>query len=416
METTPATAGPAAAKAAAPGGVAATRKPRRRRWLLGAAAAILAVGVAGWWLLGRPRAVSYSVSLLSVGEISRSVTASGTVNPELTVLVGAYDSGTIDSISCDFNTRVHRGQICARIDPKPYQVVADEDAAALATARAQLVKDQAALIYAKAADQRSSTLWSENSISRDAAELARSADDQAAAQVALDAATVNERAADLTAAKINLGYTNITSPVDGTVVSRNVTQGQTVASSFQTPTLFLIATDLTRMQVDANVSEGDVGSLAVGDTATFTVDAYPRRTFPAVITQIRQSPQSVQNVVTYDVVLTVANLDGALMPGMTATTKIITAERNGVLRAPSQALRYRPGGLAAKARPAGAEIYVLRDGKPVAVAVRAGLSDDTYTEISAPGLKAGDQVITAETAGSAGAPGGARAPTPTLRF
>ena len=190
------------------------------------------------------------------------------------------------------------------------------------------------------------------------------------------------------------------------MVSRNVTVGQTVAASFQTPTLFLIATDLTKMQVDTNVSESDIGGIKDGDKALFTVDAFPKRTFQGTVTQVRQSPQTVQNVVTYDVVVSVDNHDLALKPGMTAANRIVIDERNDVLRVPSQALRYAPATAGATRRSGKstgttrptpqARVWVLRDGKPVRVAVTAGLDDDTYTEIVKGELKPGDQVIIAE--------------------
>ncbi|MBV9994562.1 MAG: efflux RND transporter periplasmic adaptor subunit [Caulobacteraceae bacterium] len=387
-------------------------------WLILATGILLAVGLAAWWGFGRPPPPRYVAAEAAVGPVTRNITASGTVNPQLTVLVGAYVSGTIQDISCDFNTRVRRGQICARIDPRPYQTVVDQDAAALATARAQLVKDEAALAYARSVYGRYAALLSQDSIARQSVDEARSAVDQAAAQVGLDRANVKQHQASLDAALVNLGYTRITSPVDGTVVSRNVTQGQTVAASFQTPTLFLIATDLARMQVDANVSESDIGGdLRAGDRATFTVDAFPQRTFHAVVTQIRQSPQTVQNVITYDVVLTVDNSDLALKPGMTATSKIILAERHNVLRVPNQALRYRPGGIARRGQSgstdraggAGVErqaprVFVLRDGKPTRVAVATGLADEAFTEIVGGALRAGDRVITSEGGGAGEAP------------
>ena len=206
---------------------------------------------------------------------------------------------------------------------------------------------------------------------------------------------------------MNLDYTNITSPVDGTVVSRNVTMGQTVAASFQTPTLFLIATDLTKMQVDTNVSESDIGGIKEGDRATFVVDAFPKRTFAGAVTQARQSPQTVQNVVTFDVVVSVDNSDLALKPGMTASTKIIVDQRNDAIRVPDQALRYAPGGLEGGATPEATaplvtssigineagQLWVLRDGQPKAIWVVLGLDDDSFTEIIKGDLKVGDQVI-----------------------
>ncbi len=205
------------------------------------------------------------------------------------------------------------------------------------------------------------------------------------------------------------------SPVDGTVVSRNVTGGQTVAASFQTPTLFLIATDLKQMEVDTNTSEGDMGDIKVGDKATFTVDAYPQRIFQGTVTQVRVSPQTVQNVVTYDVVVGVQNNDLALMPGMTASTQIIVDQRTDVTRVPDQALRFTPGGLsrvAAAGAPAKAkaQVWVLRDGSPVAVPVVTGLDDGNFTEIVQGDFQPGDRVIVAESGGQGTGVSGLPAP------
>jgi HlyD family secretion protein len=287
--------------------------------------------------------------------------------------------------------------------------VVDQNKANLAEAKAQLQKDQAALIYAKLNYERFERLGQTNAISKDSVDNARGNYDQAFAQVDLDQAVIMQREAALAAAQVNLDYTDIVSPVDGTVVSRNVTMGQTVAASFQTPTLFLIATDLTKMQVDTNVSESDIGGVKDANKATFTVDAFPKRTFDGAVNQVRQSPQTVQNVVTYDVVIGVDNTDLALKPGMTAATLIVIDQRNDVVRVPSQALRYSPSGLPAAARTGGrsndaqAQVWVLRDEEPVAVPVVAGLDDDTFTEIVKGELKLEDRVIISEQRASEGA-------------
>jgi len=247
--------------------------------------------------------------------------------------------------------------------------------------------------------------------------------DQAAAQIAYDQSSIQEREAELRAAQINLGYSKIISPVNGIVVSRNIEVGQTVAASFQTPILFLIATDLTKMQVDTNVSESDIGGVKVGDRATFTVQAFPRRQFEGAVRQVRQAPVTVQNVVTYDVVVAVSNIDNSLKPGMTATTRIIKAEHDDVLMVPEQALRFLPegarasrgtgGGRAAKAA-GGADrpgrLWVLRDGKPAAVPVRVGLDDGTSAEVVSGEVREGDRVIVAEP--TAESSGGARQQAP----
>jgi HlyD family secretion protein len=235
-----------------------------------------------------------------------------------------------------------------------------------------------------------------HAVSQEAFDNAKNAYDQAVAQIAYDEATIQQHQATLDAAQVNLDYASIVSPVDGTVVSRNVTMGQTVASSFQTPTLFLIATDLAKMEVDTNVSESDIGGIKPGNNATFTVDAYPKRTFDGTVSQVRQSPQTVQNVVTYDIVVSVDNSDLKLMPGMTAASRVVTDQRVDVIRVPNQALRYAPNGLAGAAPPGHAQVFVLRDGRPVAVPVATGLDDDGFTEIVSGELKPGDLVITAE--------------------
>jgi len=238
-------------------------------------------------------------------------------------------------------------------------------------------------------------------VSKDAYDSAHSEYLQALAQITFDEATIQQRQAVLDAAQVNLDYTKIVSPVDGTVVSRNVTIGQTVAASFQTPTLFLIATDLTKMQVDANVSESDIGGVKQGNKATFTVDAYPRRVFEGTVAQVRQSPQTVQNVVTYDVVISVTNSDLALKPGLTAATRILVDQRTDVLRVPNQALRYVPTG--SSIRDTGkARVWVLRDETPTPVQVVTGLDDDEFTEITQGNLKPGDKVIVAEARNSSG--------------
>jgi len=295
---------------------------------------------------------------------------------------------------------VKKGQVCAKIDPRPYQTAVDQAKANLAVGKAQLQKDEAALVYAKVNYERNATLVKSNAVSLDAVDNARSVYEQAQAQVVYDQAAIEQRQAELEAAQVNLGYTDIVSPVEGTVVSRNITIGQTVAASFQTPTLFLIASDLTKMQVDTNVSEGDIGGIKLDDQVQFSVDAFPNRVFEGRVTQIRQSPQTVQNVVTYDVVVGVGNNDLALKPGMTAAVRVIIDQRKDVLRVPSRALRYRPEGAV---RPDGAKprIWVLRDSQHVPVEIEPGLSDDDYVEIRSGELTPGDQVIVAERAAAA---------------
>jgi HlyD family secretion protein len=387
---------------------------------------VIAAAVFGYLRWGATGDTVHDVTAeVTRGSVTRTITTTGAVDPVITVLVGAYVSGTIQSCSCDYNTKVKAGQLCAKIDPRPYQMIVDQDTANLANAEAQLAKDQAALAYAKVSYERDAGLLAKGVVSRDTVDSEKSAYDQAIAQIKLDEATIQQRKAELHAAQVNLDYTNIVSPVDGTVVSRNITIGQTVAASFQTPTLFLIAQDLTKMQVDTNVSETDVGNAKVGQKAFFTVEAYPERTFWGEVAQVREAPITVQNVVTYDVVVNVDNSDLALLPGMTANTRIVTEERDDVLRVPVRALRFTPRDAEPQADSGGHHhqsqdaVWVVRDGERVRVALQLGLNDGTYAEVVKGDLKSGDQVIVdqvvrGERRPSSGGPGGpGRPPGPS---
>ena len=391
---------------------------------------VAALAIAGLlvWNAQRAAAVRYVTAPLSVGAISREVTASGSVNPVVNVQVGAFVSGNIQALFCDYNTEVRKGQLCAKIDPRPYQAAVDKAQADLGTQQAQLGKDQASLAYAQIGLDRATTLHARGFDSQSALDLARTARDVAQAQIRADQSQVRQSEAALRTTQLNLAYTDIASPVDGTVVARNINVGQTVAASFQTPTLFLIAQDLTKMQVDTNVSESDIAGLAPGQPASFTVEAFPGRVFRGQVAQVRQAPVSVQNVITYDVVIAAANSDLSLKPGMTATARIVTARRDGVLRAPAQALHYVPASASAataapangrpshRAAVAGSRLWILREGKPVAVPVTTGLDDDANVQVSGGGLKAGDRVIVSESKGPPAARTSGHAPTPSLRM
>lgn len=343
----------------------------------------------------------YITAPVERGEVMRTVTATGTVNPVLNIIVGTYVSGVIQDLYCDFNTRVTKGQLCAKIDPRPYQTIVDQDRANVATAKAQLLKDQASLTYAELTFTRQQSLLQSGITSQEAFDNAQSLRDALKAQVALDQASILQRQAELENAEVNLAYTDIRSPVDGMVIQRNITIGQTVAASFQTPTLFLIATDLTKMQVDTNVSESDLAHLTEGRPATFTVESFPNRVFRGTVVQVRQAPQSIQNVITYDVVVGIQNSDLALKPGMTATVRIITGDQSNVLRIPNQALRYLPPGMKRQGTPEQApqqqrDIWILRNGIPQKVIIRPGLEGDSYTVIQAGELHEKDAVIIGE--------------------
>ena len=397
------------------------RKPRRWwRWAAVGALLVVGTGAALYWTLRRPAPLQYVTAPVARGSVSVGLTATGTVNPVTVVEVGTYVSGPIVKWYCDYNSHVTVGQLCAQIDPRPFQMVADQARANLAVANAQLVKDRANLAYAKTTYERDSGLLQRGIVSQATVDNDKSTYDQATAQITYDESSIQERTAELNAAGVNLGYSKIISPVDGIVVSRNIEVGQTVAASFQTPILFLIATDLTKMQVDTNVSESDIGGVKVGDRATFSVQTFPGHQFQGKVRQVRQAPVTVQNVVTYDVVVDVDNRDGALKPGMTATTRIVKAERDDVVTVPKQALRYLPegggrSGPGARAnRPPGAagkggdsghrgRVWVLRDGTPTAVPVTIGLDDGTSAEITAGEIKEGGHVIVAEASTQAGA-------------
>jgi len=398
---------PEAARQPAPDAVTPRKRLHRLSRYGAIGAAILIALLAAGWLSRRPAPPQYLTAPISRGTVARTVTATGTVNPVMTIIIGSYVSGVIQDVYCDYNTRVKKGQLCARIDPRPYQ-------AALEQAKGQLARDSAQLSGAQADLARYAVLVRQDSVARitytDQAALVH----QLEGSVQLDRALVSN-------AEVNLGYTNIVSPVDGTVVARNVTIGQTVAASFQTPTLFLIATDLTKMQVDTNTSESDIGAITAGSPADFTVEAYPDRSFHGSIVQVRQAPQVVQNVVTYDAVVGVDNPGFLLKPGMTATVSIVTAQRSNVSRIPDQALRFTPNGLnpagataaspgAAPASPAAtaaaqsARVWVLRQNQPVAVPVRVGLDDGTYSELVSGDLRSDDRVIIGEQRTGTGEP------------
>ncbi len=369
--------------------------------------AMLVVAVAGaTYLSVRRRAPArYITQTMTRGPIVRSVSATGALNPVITVQVGTYVSGPIEAIYTDFNAKVKAGQLCAKIDPRPYQILVDKARAEVANSQAQLVKDRADLAYKELSYRRSARLLKAGVVSQDVYDNALSVAEQARAQLKLDEAAIGQQKAALKQAETNLNYTNIVSPVDGTVVARNVDVGQTVAASFQTPTLFLIAKDLTEMQVDTNISESDIGPIHVGQRAEFMVDAFPNRQFEGVVAQVRQAPITVQNVVTYDVVVSVANPEFLLKPGMTANVTIVVDRRDSVLRVPIAAMRFVPpqqsstGAGAAAVGDGGLRKTLVwmpaAAGRLSPVAVTLGINDGSFAEVLDGGLRPGDRVVTA---------------------
>jgi HlyD family secretion protein len=306
--------------------------------------------------------------------------------------VGTQVSGTIKNLYADFNSPVSKGQLIAQIDPAFYETQ-------LAQAQANTDRAEATLRDAERVLNQNKALFERNLVAKNDYESAVTNYDAARAQLA-------QAKAALKTAETNLGYTNIYSPVDGVVISRNVDIGQTVAASFQTPTLFTIAQDLTKMQINTNVAESDIGKVKVGQEVEFTVDAYPDTTFKGKALQVRRAPITVQNVVTYDVVIQVPNRDFKLMPGMTANVSIIITTRENVLRVPNAALRFKPerpagsasadksaSGAVEKKGPAKPAVWILEDGQPKRVTITLGITDGTETEIVSGDLQDGQEII-----------------------
>jgi HlyD family secretion protein len=332
------------------------------------------------------------------GDIVTTVTATGTVNAVTTVLVGTQVSGTIKKIYVDFNSAVKKGQLIAQIDPALFDEQVAQARANLLAAKANVEKAEASLVDAQRTRDRNAELFRKNLIARSDLDTAETNMETSRASVSAAKAAVAQTDAALRNAQTNLGYTKIVSPVDGTVVSRNVDVGQTVAASFQTPTLFTIAQDLTKMQIDTSVDEADIGKVNVGQETEFTVDAYSESTFKGKVGQVRIAPITVQNVVTYDVVVTVDNPDFRLKPGMTANVSIIVASKKDVVKIPNAALRYRPAERTrTKQAQKGSGVYVLENGKPKRIPVTLGISDGTFTELLTGEIREGQEVITEET-------------------
>ncbi len=373
------------------------------------AAAVLLILVfgGGWlaWSLYRGTAAHYVTQKIERGPIVRSVTTSGVIGLAASTPVRARVSGVIQALYCDTNTRVNAGHLCAKIDPRPYQIVVDHDKADLLAGGAQLERDKANLDQAQTAFERNQIRAKRRAITRKALDNSRKVYEQAQTQIKRDEATVAELETALQAAEINLGDTEIVSPIDGTVISRNVEVGQTVAAGSETPPLFLVAADLTVIHVDANAGGKDIGEVKPGDKASFTVEAYPNRRFAGEVTQIRPLPQAIENVATYDLVISAPNPNLLLKPGMTAMIQIVVDSRDDVLRAPTQALRYTPRDLAVpngsggpRVPPDGSpQLWILRDGKPTAITIQLGLDDGAYTEIVKGDLQPGDELIIRES-------------------
>jgi HlyD family secretion protein len=392
------------------------------------AVVILALGgtAALFYVKGRNNGVRFKTARVSMGPLKAVVTATGTMNAVTTVLVGTQVSGTISRLYVDYNSHVKKGQVIAEIDPAAFEAQVDQARANLLVAKANVEKAKATLYDSRRTRDRNRELFSRSLIARSDLDTAEANHDANDALLAAAVAQVAQTEAALRLAETNLMYTKITSPVEGTVVSRNVDVGQTVAASFQTPTLFTIAQDLTKMQIDTNIDEADIGKIRLDQSAEFTVDAFPDMIFHGTVAQIRIAPTTVQNVVTYDVVVKLDNADMKLKPGMTANVSVVYADKERVARIPNVALRFRPTGKdgisqepAAQDRDAagrapvmreqsGAErrplangggsrpyvIWILENNIPKREPITIGISDGTLTEVTSGDLKEGQEVIT----------------------
>ena len=361
---------------------------------------LLALGGSAFILFGKKEnALKFRTEKVSNGDIVSTVTATGTVNAVTTVLVGTQVSGTIKDIYVDFNSHVKKGQVIAQIDPATFEAQVEQARANLLSARANLEKAVAALLDAKRTMGRNRELYSQNMVAKSEMDTSETNYESAKAQVSVAKAQISQAEAALRLSEINLRFTKIVSPVDGTVVSRNVDVGQTVAASFQTPTLFNIAQDLTKMQIDTSVAEADIGRILVDQSVEFTVDAYPEITFKGKVSEIRNAPIVVQNVVTYNVVVKVDNRELKLKPGMTANVSVIVSEKKGVLKIPNAALRFRPSDMLNKdtskdkSRERGSGVWVVEGGKPKRIKVVTGISDGIFTELVSGDVIDGQEVI-----------------------
>lgn len=438
------------------------------------AAMLVAAGY--YWRSYTQNQTTFETAPIERGEIQSTITATGTLNPVVNVQVSSQVSGNIKALYADFNTKVKKGQLVALIDPQIFQAQVDQAGSAASAAQAMavtaqaqvdkaraelagataskdnlqsvLAKDKANALNARIQFERSDSLYKQGIVAQQDHDTAKANYDAYEAQVAadesqisaaeqnvlsaqsqvtvalrqLDTAQAQQRQAEaaLAQAKINLDHTRILAPVSGTVIARHFDVGQTVAASFQAPDIFDIAQDLTKMQVDTNVDESDVGTIEPEQPATFTVDAYPETVFRGVVTDVRKAPITQQNVVTYDVVISVGNPDIKLFPGMTANVSILTAHLENTLKVANAALRFHPSAELMKetgitlAKGSGPQIYLVSKGKLAAVPVKLGLSDGRSTAVTGPGLKPGDAVVvratTPKTASSGAAPTQQRMP------
>lgn len=390
---------------------APTRRGRRfavvARRVVGVAlgAGLLAFGVIRYRASTRVPAVHYETVAIDEGAVDATVTATGAVSPLISVQVGSQVSGRIARLYADFGSSVARGQTVATIEPSLFLAAAAQARANLAAAFASAEKARAQKLQADRQRVRNEALLGQGLVSQADSDVTESAASVAVTEIASARASVAQARAALDQAELSLKYTTIVSPIDGIVISRNVDVGQTVAAALQAPTLFTIAQDLTKMQVDANVAEADVGRIQPGMTVSFMVDAYPGQAFSGVVRQVRDNAQTIQNVVTYDVVIDVDNAARLLKPGMTANVTLSYAKRNRALRVPQAAVRFKPDREALKLM-LGAEhpalptpqrdqrtLWILRGTTPTPVVVQVGVTDGSNAEVTAGSVRPGDRAV-----------------------
>ncbi|MEP7371344.1 MAG: efflux RND transporter periplasmic adaptor subunit [Nitrosospira sp.] len=364
--------------------------PRGRLLIL--MVSLLSALIGFWYWQTKPdsKQERYKTQAVDRGDIVQNISANGTLNPVVLVNVGTQVSGTVYRLYADFNDRVEEGQILAELDPALFQ-------AQLRQSEANVVNGRTALKLAENKMTRNRALVEQGFISPDALDAVEQQLEAARAQLAVSEA-------QLARDRTNLNYSVIRSPISGVVIARNVDIGQTVAASFQTPTLFQIAKDLRQMQIDTSVAEADIGQLHLGQVVNFTVDAFQEREFTGTVKQVRLNPTIQQNVVSYNVIVAVSNDDGVLLPGMTANVRFTVNQKNDVLRVPNAALRYKPAETDSDSvtttvrQPGKHVVYRLEESKPIPISVKTGIADNNFTEILEEEIKEGDKLIIRDVA------------------
>lgn len=353
---------------------------------------IVFLAVSGFSSIGHK--TKYETEKVEAGTITETVEASGIINPVKTVSIGSQVSGIINAIYVDYNSKVKKGQLLAQIDPALLQAQVEKATGDLNAAKANYQKAYSMLIYDKKNYERYARLYKKRYVAKSDLDLAEATYKSDVAQVNAMSATIAQSTANLQNNMTNLRYTKIISPVDGVVVSRAVDVGQTVAASFQTPTLFSVAQDLTKMQIEVSVSEADIGKVKVGQNVDYTLDGYGDEVFHGVVSQVRLSPTTVSNVVTYTVIVKVSNEEEKLRPGMTANVSIITNKKENILCVDNAALRFTPDEITGGKKFKEQGLWILKHGKPERINIKTGITDSEKTEIISEEINEGDEAIT----------------------